>query len=837
MVPLAEVRATDAPRIGAKAANLGEMMHAGLPVPPGVAIGTDAFRRFIAGLDGRLDRETIVAAPMPDDLARTILAGLGDLAEGTVAVRSSSVAEDLDGASFAGQYDTFLDLRGADAILDAVKRCWASVFSVRAVRYRDAQRTEVGAMAVLVQRMVPADAAGVCFTANPVTGARSELLVSAVNGNGERLVSGEASPDEWIVDREGAHCRTSPENALTRSQVHAVAELGRRAQAELGSPQDIEWAYHGDTLYLLQARPITALPDEIEPVPIPVDPPEGYWVRESSHMPQPLSPFFSSVFLPPSIDIMRRMLAETGMMLEAIDTKEIGGLAYMRLVPMGGKERKPPPAWLLKLIGPLMIRLVPSMRRRIRRAVEVSRSDWYWTSLGAWESKWRSHFETAIDELRRIDRDALDLEGAHELLRRAIALNLEAIEVHTGNRFAMGPIQARFFMFATKLLGWPEEKLMGLFTGLSDMSTGPARALAPLVELVRGDPKLKASIANPTDRTSADLAETHPEFAAAFAAYQVDWGCRAMRLDVVDPNMDETPALTLRLLHGMVERDFDPAAVAAQAKSAREALLAEAREQLASASEEDRQRFDRDFARCAEIYPMREDDEFYTISAPVALLRRACLEVGKRLVTKGVLERVDDVVFLRGSEIDEAIDSDHDWRATVTRRRGERAWACSRLGKEPPSFGKDPGPPPKDMSWLPPAIADLMDCLMWFSEKHMAMEQSGCKQDGQGGIDGIPAAAGVYEGTVRIIADESQFDRLRPRDVLVCPTTSPVWSVLFSNIGALVTDAGGILSHPAIIAREYGIPAVVATGNATALLHDGQRVRVNGNTGHIEVLP
>lgn len=841
VVPLESLRAADAGCAGAKAANLGDMLRVGFVVPHGVAITTRAFRRFVADLGVEPSREAILAALLPEELERSIIEGLGDLVDAPVAVRSSSVAEDLDGASFAGQYDTFLDVRGADAIIMSIKQCWASVFGARVLQYREEQGLDIGDMAVLVQRLVAADAAGVCFTANPVTGARDEVLVSAVKGLGERLVSGEASPDEWTVTAAGARCAASPEKALTEAQVEAVAALGRRVQAHFGTPQDIEWAREGEALVLLQARPITALPPEVKRpdvalIPIPIEPPEGYWVRESSHMPQPLSPLFGSVFLPTGARVMREVMAETGMMLETVDHAEIGGLAYMRLVPLGGKERKPPPAWLLKLIGPLMIRVVPSLRKRIGRAVEVARADWYWTTLEQWWSTWRGHFDEAIEELKAVDRDALDLDGARDFLRRAVVVAMDAMEVHTKNRMAMGVVQARFFMFAVEALGWSEEELMALFTGLSEMSTGPAVDLAPLVERVEASAELRARIANPTDATAAQLAATHPEFAAALSAYQEQWGCRAIRLDILDPNMDETPALTLRLLHGVVTRGFDAAAVRARARADREALLDKARQRLASASEDVRQRFETDFARCSKIYPMREDDELYTMSAPMALVRRAALEVGKRLVGRGVIERSDDVFYLREAELDAACCGDGEWPKTVRRRRGERAWALSQLGNEPRSFGDDPGPPPEDMSWLPSEIADLMDCMMWFARKHMAMERADIEQDGRDGIEGIAAAAGVYEGTVRVIANESEFGKLRPNDVLVCPTTSPVWSVLFSNVGALVTDAGGILSHPAIIAREFGIPAVVATGNATALLEDGQRVVVDGNRGRVDLV-
>lgn len=255
---LSELSHRNIDRAGAKAANLGELARKGFPVPDGFVLTTNAFDEFLAANAIRPDSspEAVVAAVLPADVANALLtaaAGLGDI---PLAVRSSGVAEDLSGASFAGQYETVLDVRGADALSAAVRRCWASVFSERVVAYRATQgQRGVSSMAVLVQRLVPADAAGVAFTANPVTGDRAETVVSAVKGLGDRLVSGQVSPDEWLVKGEDTICQRSQEDAIDAAQVRAVAELARRVEAHFGAPQDIEWAFVGGQLFLLQAAP------------------------------------------------------------------------------------------------------------------------------------------------------------------------------------------------------------------------------------------------------------------------------------------------------------------------------------------------------------------------------------------------------------------------------------------------------------------------------------------------------------------------------------------------------------------------------------------------------
>lgn len=259
---LRDVTRADRLLVGTKAANLGELTRAGFPVPRGFVLTTRVFDDVFGG---RLGAETsspeISAAPLPSDLVAALDAALVELGALPLAVRSSAVAEDLPGASFAGLHRTVLGVTGTQALVNAVKECFASAFSQQAVAYRAAR--ELGqscSMAVLVQRLIPADAAGVAFTANPVTGDRCETLVSAVRGLGERLVSGRASPDEWRLDGECVICDQAPEGAVDAAQVIGIAKLARRVEEYFGQPQDIEWALQAGRLFLLQARPITALP-------------------------------------------------------------------------------------------------------------------------------------------------------------------------------------------------------------------------------------------------------------------------------------------------------------------------------------------------------------------------------------------------------------------------------------------------------------------------------------------------------------------------------------------------------------------------------------------------
>ncbi|MEE8191697.1 MAG: PEP/pyruvate-binding domain-containing protein [Gemmatimonadales bacterium] len=833
VLELSELSHGEIERAGAKAANLGELARAGFLVPDGFVLTTDAFGRFLAAnaINPDSSSEAVAAAPLPADIADALLAAAASFGDVPLAVRSSGVAEDLPGASFAGQYETVLDVRGAEALVAAVRRCWASAFSQRVATYGAAQgQRGAGGMAVLVQRLVPAEAAGVAFSANPVTGERTESVVSAVRGLGERLVSGQASPDEWLVKGNDAVCQRAPEGAIDAARARAVADLARRVEAHFGCPQDIEWAVALGKVFLLQARPITALPEPIPaPIPVPVEPPPGFWQREASHAPQPHSPMNRSVIFAPRNAALKHSFDESGLLLETVEMREIGGWEYTRLVPLGGKDRPAPPAWLM----PLLIRVVPQMRSRIKQCVEAIRSDRPGRFIRRWYEEWRPGLTARIAELRDIDLAVLSDSRLDDHVSKVTALLSESADVHFLLHGPLALTQGDLVFTCRDLLGWDERQTFEMLSGLSEKSTEPARRLAELARMARERPTIRNLLERVDEGTVSRLAEANDEFAVAFAAYQWEFGCRALRYEVADPTVAETPALILGLIRDQIVRGYDPAAVASALEQKRAAVVADARATLAGRSAKERERFERVLARAEQSYPVREDNEFYTLSAPLALVRYVVLELGHRLADRGMIAQREDVFFLEMEEARAALREGGDQHALVARRKAERAWVEVHPG--PASYGKDPGPPPS-FAALPPEARLAMEVLLWYTDRIFAPEQSEQEQAvGATTVRGISASPGQYTGPVRVIMSEAEFYKLQAGDVLVCPITSPVWSVLFPSIGALVTDTGGILSHPAIIAREYQVPAVVAAGNATHLLRDGQIVTVDGSAGWVEV--
>jgi rifampicin phosphotransferase len=646
VLPLDEVGSADTARVGRKAATLGELRRAGFPVPDGVVLATEALARTLAaaGLEVAASPDRVAAAALPGEITAAVAAVAGRLGGGPLAVRSSALDEDLPGASYAGQYETVLGVATGE-LAAAVRRCWASAFAPHAAAYRRSRGVGLqAAMAVLVQPMVAAEAAGVAFSADPITGDRGTAVVNAVRGLGDRLVTGTASPDEWVVRGGAATCRAAPEAAIDAAVAVEVATLARRVEARLGVPQDIEWALAGGELVLLQARPITALPDQVpEPVPVPVEVPAGFWEREASHAPKPWTPMSLAAALDePRNRALRRTFAEFGLLAETLECRQIGGWEYTRLVPLGGKDRPAPPARLM----PLLIRLVPRLRRRIADAAAAVRADKAGRFVEQWYRQWQPDLAARIRVLRDTNLEALDDEDLETHTAHALALLHEGIDIHFLLHGALMPILAELAFACRDLLGWSDEEACELLVGLSTTSTEPARRLAELAGMAARRPAVRRLLEEVDAGTAGRLASTDPEFAEAFASYQREFACRALRYELADPSIAETPEFTLRLLADQLARGYDPDAEAAELARRRVAAAGRARAALAGQPPTNRERLERALARAERAYPVREDNEFFTVSAPLAILRYPVLEIGRRLAARGQLGRPDDVFFL-----------------------------------------------------------------------------------------------------------------------------------------------------------------------------------------------
>lgn len=538
--------------------------------------------------------------------------------------------------------------------------------------------------------------------------------------------------------------------------------------------------------------------EELEHVPIEVRVPPGFWRRDDTHMPLPVTPMTDSVF--DNADMFAAACTDFGLLVEP-RIAGIGGWRYIQMAPVGAKPgAATPPGWLL----PLLLRLSPEARTRVRRCRLVARTGYVERVVDTWHAEQRDLFERRIAVVRAADSGSMPDPQLIAHVADALTLAEDGLRTHfrvnVAHWLAMGELSA----VCRDLLGWGQPEVTSLLAGLSARSSEPARRLSAL----------------------AGKSPDSPEFQQYLRVY----GCRSLTLEMADPTVGELPAVLWAQLRDQVRAGYDPATDEAALADRRAEAAAQARKALKG---QKLARFERALALAVKAYPVREDNVFFTGDAPIALMRYAVLEVGERLQMRGQLDEGDDVFFLSLAEALDAL-GDHEGRQTlVTLRKAEHEWALANPG--PPTYGRDPGPPPSTR-WLRSAVRASVDAMHLVAEQVLAADLSNRTPTAPATtLTGIAGSPGRYRGPVRVIASEREFDKLHAGDVLVCAATRPSWSVLFPSVGAIVTDAGGTLSHPAIIAREHRVPAVVATGYATQILRDGQVVTVDGTRGVVEV--
>lgn len=722
VIPLRELTRSDRPVAGAKAATLGELARAGFPVPEGfVVIGE------------------------PDEAALTAAATLGDV---PLAVRSSAIAEDLAEASFAGQYDTVLNVRGPEALRDAIRRVRASARDARVQQYRAARGVvdDVG-IAVLVQRMLTPDAAGVAFTANPVTGARDEVVITAARGLGERIVSGEAVGDEWVVRGGSAACRRARERAIDAPQALAIAQLARRVEAFFGGPQDIEWAIEGGRIHLLQARPMTGLPEPVDWIP----PSPGHWMRNfrlGEWLPEPMTPLFQDWLLP---------RIEKGYLLGMRQTA--GAAVPWRYVAINGwyytaaPNPRAIPGILLRALVESRGRIVSFLLNALVR-VNTQPETADRTVLKVLARRWREELLPRYRRLvaegeRRVETAPPSaLSGLIDEIGRVAGECLWSLAIVGGSAWKMEGSLARF-----------------LRRHVSAEEYGSVQVL------LRGLPGL-------------DL------FVPAHAVQSVDWYW---------PTAGELGWRRSEAVLGGRRQRLAAEREAAEAACRR--ALADRPPLLA--------RFESLLEVAQRYAALREEQaRWFTLGWP--LLRRCVLRWGETVRARGVIDEVEDVFFLTRTEL----QATTPLQDVVRRRRAE--WEQQRRLVAPLTIGR--------ARLLERAVTSVVE----------AVRATG--QPSEGAIVGQPASPGRATGPVRIVRGPEDFDRFQEGEVLVARATAPAWTPLFARAAAVVTDGGTLAAHASLVAREYGIPAVVATGDATVLLGDGQVVIVDGSTGTVQPL-
>jgi pyruvate,water dikinase len=717
---LQDVRLADASEVGGKAASLGDLLAAGVRVPDGVVL-------------------TAGAADMTADDRRSLLPAVAaDLGVGPFAVRSSGISEDGAEHSYAGIYESVLDV-SADELAAATDRTLASAHAARTAAYEPAGN---GRMAVIIQRMVAPAAAGVVLTADPINGDRRACVVTAVRGSGERLVSGAALGDEWVVRDGAATPLRRPEQAIDRRQAVQVANEARRIEAARGAPQDIEWAIDAQgTLWILQARPMTALPPDVSwKAPAP-----GAYTRQlrfGEWISEPVTPLFESWLLAIMEERLHAHLkAWTGQRAPLPHHVVVNGWYFYSLKWLA-------PGSMLRSLPGILWHLVRSPRRvagvippTVRHSIPVFEREW--------REDLRPRYRAAVvrAEGRVETLPVTELPALIAELARLAGEYFASIAALGGAAYKMEMNLARFYR--------------------RHLGRSPGGSHLPLV----------AGFDAPIDP-------------GPHAVVSLDWW-----------HPTGTHAATATTPAG----DHDRLVEARQA--------AEAAAFAALASSAGRLRaFRRLLAETQHVVPIREAQaQELTIAWPV--MRRAVLRIGESLVARGVITEPADIFFLTrgealavlgGARLPETVD--------VPGRRSRRE-AQARL--------------------VPPLLVGRVDPMLrrlWDSFPRLI----GAVRSERALVSGAPASPGRATGPVRVIRGPHEFDALQPGEILVAPLTAPAWTPLFTRAAAVVTDVGSAAAHASIIAREYGIPAVVGCGDATARLRTGMRVTVDGSTGNVE---
>jgi len=828
------------------------MAAAGLPVPPGFHVTTSAYRRFVSANDlqetildtvatANPDDPTTLEnasqrigtlftdATIPEDIAEAIRQTYAELDGGdvAVAVRSSATAEDLPELSFAGQQETYLNMHGEAMVLDAVKRCWASLWTARAIGYRARHgiAQEEVSLAVVIQELVPADASGIMFTANPLTGARDQVMINAAWGLGEAIVGGLVTPDTVVVEKVSgaitkqeitekdvmtvrtqsgtreelvpADRRTRP--VLSPAQAAELAHTGVQIEDLYGQPMDIEWALHDGRVYVLQARQITTLRDTEPPAEEWNDSLAGDYLWTNGNAGEAVP----DVMTPCTWSLLRIFLPEAEPLASLKGIREyhlygnIGGRLYLNLslettmAGVFGVGQKRLKAALEEVFGRIPdgmeVPPVPVSRWSVLRELLPN------LVLLLWRARANRKQLPAFLAAAPARCEALQARiGEARSTSALIALwqaDLEPFFRECGRMLDAASSDVDAFMLIRgdlrKLVGEADATalLSGLSTGQSQLaSLGPLLGLAQLA---------------------------HGEIDQATFARQ--YGHRGPHeAEVSLPRPAEDPDWIAQTQAGLRKAPVDV-----------KLLLARQKEAQAAAWERFQQRYPRKATRmqrrldhAAAVYRDREAVRSEEVRV-FWVLRAFVLRAGA-LSGQG-----EALFFLSIDEILAVLGGDETALARIPARRTTYERYCAL--------------PP-----YPALIRGHFDPFQWAAAtpqcKDVFDASGGTRAPESSTVTGFPGGAGVVEGRVRVIQTADEGDQLQPGEILVTTVTNVGWTPLFPRAAAIVTDVGAPLSHAAIVARELGIPSVVGCGNATMRLHTGDRVRVDGVQGTVEVL-
>ncbi len=856
MLPLNDPKA-DLETVGGKGMSLAKLANAGLPIPGGFHITTEAYCQFVkandlqSGINASLERvdfskpTTLEAASeaigqlfaqgaIPEDLANAIVSAYGTLpgSNPAVAVRSSATTEDLPGASFAGQQDTYLNISGADRVLDATRKCWASLWTARAIGYRARQgiRAEGVALAVVVQLMINAEAAGIMFTANPLNGDRDEAVINAAWGLGEAVVGGAVTPDTitvnkltgGLITRETAEklvmtvrTETGTEEqpvpptlqnipVLSDEQAAQLTRYGVEIEELYGMPMDIEWTLADGEFAIVQARPVTAMAEA--PLDWPLPDPRGTYMRTSiaDLMPKPLSPLFLTMGIPTLRDQMTplggRVIGGKPALGEYYFTS-INTYAYMN-------TSFPARGWLW-----ILFRMLPAYPRLIRTIVPL------------WRDELHPEYQAFVADVQGLapaQMSADDLWSAIQELFNAAAYYMDGLMFATmGASAGSEMLLTRAYDKLAKREGDPDAT--ALLMGWDNIPVRSEKSLYDIAMWVRENDELENFIlTTPTQdlveklRTSDSVSVPQfSEFVSRLQTHLDTFGHVVFQLDFAEDLPRDHPEMMLETVKMYLRGE---GANPYERQKASERKRVETAETMLARLKGLKLWLFRKVLNWAQSLAEVREDALSEIGLAYPMMRELLRELGQRFVEAGAIEQSEDIYWLEMDEIYASI------------KKLERSQSLESLSahiEQRKAFHQ------KVKKITPPPMIPLKERVMGFKSDIFIAQT----EDAQAGslLKGVPASAGRITAPACVLHGPEDFDQMRPGDILVADTTTPAWTPLFAMASAVVTDIGGPLSHGSIVAREYNIPAVMGTGVATRRIQSRQTITVDGTRGEVRI--
>ena len=855
-------------QVGGKAANLARLLAGDFPVPPGIIVPVEAYEHYLdqtgimAGIQEELstidfqDEATIERA---SESIKYLFSGPGDtgrlarldealslIDEDTLwSVRSSAVAEDLASASFAGQQDTYLNV-DRPKVGESVRACWASLWNTRAISYRHKagiDQTSTG-IAVVVQKMVDARSSGIMFTSDPVSGKKDRIIIESSWGLGESIASGLVTPDRFICDKlttkmvdrtinrkvtgiflsaDGSRSIRIAEDkqmapSLTKDEVTMVAKMGRKIESYFGSPQDVEWAIEGDRLFLLQSRPITNLPQD-----------EGtLWTRGygDEYWSDVTSPLFFSLLG----EMLTKYVNHEGseiMGYRNLTDKELlrvhkGHIYFNASVLEEVFTYNPKFSRTNELLNYFpqkdqdrIARADTKIWARLWAEVRITVLDNEGVILRTDKAyrKWAASFmevASRFDSLDLFSIDDVQLHAEYQRIRDASLKHFQLI------RYGMVTHSIGMNLMVKRwLMDWLDDRSGTLYSklisGLEDNKTIKTNiAIARLAKWAQKDAATRELLSTSTSAEVLASLESDPRlqgFRTELEGFLKDFGHRSHTREMYFPRWADDPALVIDVVRSLMSSEIGDLGKLEQdrirERKETEKIVMEKITRLRYGHL--RKVVFRPILHFAQTYLMfRENQRFY-LDHLIYRWRKLFLEYGRRLAARGSLDSATDVFFLSKEEVFELTEMGGDLRAQVAVRKAEFDRYRNVL-------------PPK------------------FLRGNVEFDDTVVRGTDAVRVTGVSASPGVVTGRIRVVDTIEQLPSVREGEIMVTSNTDPGWTAVFSKLGGLVTETGGILSHGAVVSREYGIPAVTAVKDATTFFRTGQRVTLDGNDGTVYII-